>query len=138
MIRSSILKKKIRISAHRFRYLRQSVVLTGLGSAAFMGALQAAGEVYGCFDREFSEGILDSWSSSEEKSFGFPCLDISNRYLTPAKEAKGENIPFQKGVDPRGILRGMAMGDGTCSYVHTEDNEVQYFLSCRDKNGSIK
>ena len=103
-----------------------------------MSALDAAREVYGCFDRQFSEGVLDSWSTSEEKSFGFPCLDISNRYLTPAKEAKGQEIAFQKGVDPHGILGGMAIGDGTCSYVHTEDNQVQYFLSCRDKNGSIK
>jgi hypothetical protein len=100
--------------------------------------LEAAREVYGCFDRQFSEGILDSWSTSEEQAFGFPCLDISNRYLTPAKEAKGQDTAFQKGVDPRGILRGMATGDETCSYVHTEDNQVQYFVSCRDKNGSIK
>ena len=103
-----------------------------------MSTLEAANEVYGCFDRQFSEGILDSWSSSEEKSFGFPCLKISNRYLTPAKNAKGQEITFQKGVDPRGILRGMAIGDGTCSYVHTEDNEVQYFLRYKDKNDGIK
>jgi hypothetical protein len=102
-----------------------------------MSALEAAREIYGCFDREFSEGVLESWSSSEEISFGFPCLDISNRYLTPAKDAKGEHVPFPKGVDPRGILHAMATGDGTCSYVHTEDNEVQYFLSSRDKNGSL-
>jgi hypothetical protein len=100
--------------------------------------LEAANEIYGYFDRQFSEGVLDSWTSSDEKPFGFPCIDISNRYLTPAKEAKGQEIAFQKGVDPRGVLRGMANGDGTCSYVHTEDNQVQYFLSCRDKNGSIK
>ena len=104
-----------------------------------MNALKAAGEVYGCFDRQFSEGILDSWTSSEEESFGFPCLDISNRYFTPAKEAvNSQEIAFPKGVDPRGILHGMLIGDGSCSYVHTEDNLVQYFLSCRGKNGSLK
>ena len=133
-----ISKKIYRISAHRLRYLRQRVVLTGLGSATFTSALEAAGEVYGCFDRQFSEGILESWTCSEEKSFGFPCLDVSNRYLTPAKEAKGQEVAFQKGVDPRGVLRGMVNSDGTCSYVHTEDNQVQYFMTCRDKNGSIK
>lgn len=103
-----------------------------------MSALDAAGKVHACFDRLFSEGILDGWTSSEEKCFGYPCLDISNRYLTPVKEAKGQEIAFQKGVDPRGILRGMAIGDGTCSYVHTEDNQVQYFLTCRDRNGGLK
>ena len=81
---------------------------------------------------------MESWCSSDEKAFGFPCLDISNRYLTPEKEAKGQDVGFQKGVDPQGVLRGMAMGDGTCSYVHTEDNQVQYFVSYREKNGSIK
>ena len=113
-------------------------MLTGLGSASFTSALEAAGEVYGYFDRQFSENILDSWTSSEEKCFGFPCLDISNCYLTPVKEANGPEIAFQKGVDPRGILRGMAISDGTCSYVHTEENQVQYFSSCRDKNGTLK
>jgi hypothetical protein len=112
-------------------------VLTGLGSATFTSALEAACEVYGYFDREFSEGILDSWTSSEEQCFGFPCLDISNRYLTPVKEANGPEIAFQKGVDPCGILRGMAIGDGTCAYVHTEENQVQYFSSCRNRNGTL-
>jgi len=100
--------------------------------------LDAAIEVYGYFDRQFSEGVLDSWSSSEEECFGFPCLDVSNRYFTPAKVAKGEEIPFEKGVDPRGILHGMAIGDGTCSYVHTEENQVQYFLTSRNRNGNLK
>lgn len=103
-----------------------------------MSALEAASEVYGCFDRQFSEGILDSWISSEENCFGFPCLTISNRYLTPEKEARGQDVAFQKGVDPRGILRGMMNADSSCLYVHTEDNQVQYFVSSRDKNGSLK
>ena len=113
-------------------------MLTGLGSAAFTSALEAAGEVYGYFDCQFPENVLDSWTSSEEKCFGFPCLDVSNRYLTPVKEANGQEIAFQKGVDPHGILRGMATSNGTCSYVHTEDNQVQYFSSCRDGNGTLK
>lgn len=87
-----------------------------------MATLEAAGEVYGCLDHQFSKGVLDSWTNSEEKCFGFPCLDISNCYFTPAKDTKGQEIPFQKGVDPCGILHGMVIGDGTCSYVHTEDN----------------
>ena len=112
--------------------------MTGLGTPTFTSALEAAGKVYGYFDRQFSEGTLDSWSCSEEKTFGFACLDISNRYLTPENEAKGQDVAFQKGVDPHGVLRGMATGDGTCSYVHTEDNQVQYFETCRVKNGTIK
>ena len=125
------------MSAQRFRYLRQRIVLTGLGSATFTSALDAAGEVYRYFDRQFSEGILDNWTGSQEKFCDAPCFDISNRYLTPAKDTMGlQGTSFHKGVDPRGILRGMAKGDGTCSYVHTEDNQVQYFTAYRDGNGN--
>jgi hypothetical protein len=134
-----ILNKNFRISHQHFKYLRQHVVLTGLGSPTFTSTLKSAGEVFGCFDHQFSEGILDSWTSSEEQSFGFPCFNISNRYFTPAKDAvNSQKITFPKGVNPHGILHGMSIGDGNCSYVHTEDNLVQYFLICRDKNGSRK
>ena len=92
-----------------------------------MAVLEAVGEAYSCFDCQFSEGVLDSWTNSEEKCFGFPCLDISNHYFTPVKDGKGQEIPFQKGVDPLRILCGMAIVD-----------QVQYFISCRDKNSSVK
>jgi hypothetical protein len=105
----------------------------------FMRALDAAGEVYGYFDHEFTKGILDSWTGSQEKYYDSPCFNILNWYLTPAKDAKGlQDMPFHKGVDPHGILHGMAKGDGTCSYVHTEDNQVQYFTAYRDGNGNRK
>ncbi|KAF8219531.1 hypothetical protein L208DRAFT_1071909, partial [Tricholoma matsutake] len=117
--------------------LRQRIVLTGLGSAMFTSTLNAAGEVYGYFDCQFLEGILDSLTGSQEKYYDTPCFDISNWYLTPVKDTMGlQDMPFHKGVDPRGILRGMANGDGTCSYVHTEDNQVQYFAAYRDGNGN--
>lgn len=101
----------------------------------------AAKEIYGRFDRQFSEGVLDSWDSSpvDDNNSEFPCLNMSNRYLTPANEAHGlEPIPFHKGVDPRGILQNMAQGDGSTMYVHTEDNQVQYFITKRDAEGSMK
>jgi len=89
----------------------------------------AANEIYGYFDRQFSEGCLDSWGGSAGND-DLPCIDISNRYFTPAKEAQGlEDMPFQKGVDPRSILRNMAKGEGSTTYIHTEDNQVQYLES---------
>ena len=118
-----------RMSAQHFRYLQQCIVLTGLGSATFTSALDAAVEIYRHFDHQFSEGILDSWTTSQEKYHDTPCFDISNRYLTPAKDAMGQDTPFHKGVDPQGILHGMANSNGTCSYMHTEDNQVQYFTA---------
>ena len=99
----------------------------------------AANEIYGLFDRQFSEGILDSWDRSPVDDNIFPCINLSNRYLTPANEAHGlEAIPFHKGVDPRGILQNMAKGDGLTTHVHTEDNQVQYFSTKRDTEGNMR
>jgi hypothetical protein len=124
---------------NRYKFLRQTVTLSGLGSPTFKNALMAANEIFGRFDRQFSEGILDSWDSSPVDDNEFPCLNLSNRYLTPANEAHGlEAIPFHKGVDPRGILQNMAKGDGSTTHVHTEDNQVQYFSMKRDAEGNIK
>ena len=101
--------------------------------------MKAANEIYGQFDRQFSEGILESWASSPADVNNFPCLNLSNRYLTPANEAHGlEAVPFLKGVDPRGILENMMKGDGSITYVQTEDNQVQYFSRKIDMGGNLK
>ncbi|KAF8809758.1 hypothetical protein BYT27DRAFT_7093807 [Phlegmacium glaucopus] len=131
------LREKPKITANRYRFLRQGVKLSGLGSPTFHNALMAANEIYGYFERQFSEGILELWGCSDDDKF--PCIDISNRYLTPANEAHGlEDIPFDKGVDPQGILRSMAKGDGTTTHIHTEDNQVRYFNTRKDTEGNIK
>ena len=99
----------------------------------------AANEIYGHFDRQFSEGILDSWNRSPVDDNDFPCINLSNRYLTPANEAHGlEAVPFHKGVDPKGILQSMTKGDGSTTHIHTEDNQVQYFTMKRDREGNTK
>ena len=117
-----------RIPVHRFKYLRQSVTLTGGGSATFSSALEAAQVIYRHFDRQFPEGVLEAWSTNSTSS----SLDISNRYLTPLKNvSRLENVPFHKGVDPRNILHDMAKSD----HVHTEDNYMAYFSMHKDSNG---
>jgi hypothetical protein len=114
-------------------------VLSGLGTPTFKNVLMAASEIYGLFDRQFSEGILDSWVSSAVDDNEWPCLSMSNRYFTPSNEAHGlEAVPFHKGVDPRGILQNMARGDGLTMHIHTEDNQVQYFSTKRDTEGKMK
>ena len=127
---------RCRIPPHRFKYLRQNISLTGLGSATFSSALDAAQMIYRHFDRHFPEGLLDSWSptwSTNQK--GLDSIDISNHYLTPLKDVSGlESLPFHKGVDPRNILLDMTKND----YIHIDDNYVEYFSIHRDTNGQKK
>ncbi|KAF8811310.1 hypothetical protein BYT27DRAFT_7034303, partial [Phlegmacium glaucopus] len=120
--------EKPRIPVNRFKYLRQNVSLTGAGSATFSSALDAAQVIYRHFDRQFPEGLLEAWSADST----LDSLDISNRYLTPLRDISGlEDVPFHKGVDPRGVLRDMAKND----HIHTEDNYVGYFSTHRDSDG---
>lgn len=138
MQQSDLQNSERRIPVPRFKYLRQGISLTGLGTATFTNALDAAHEIHQQFDRQFEEGVLERWSCSSADNAS-PCIDISNRYLTPAKEAGGtDETPFHKGVDPKGILQSMANGDGSISYMHTEDNQVRYFNMHRDTEGNRK
>ena len=62
-----------------------------------------------------------------------------NRYFTPAREAKDmQAIAFLPGVDPTGTLRSMAQEDSNCTYIHTEDNQVHYYITRRDNAGGVR
>ena len=129
---------KTRIPAYRYRYLRQGVILTGFQSPTFMQAAEAVRDIHSHFDREFPEGCLEQHSKDMEEPEDVDQIGMWNRYFTPAREAKGtQAIAFLPGVDPTGILRGMAQEDGNCTYVHTEDNQVQYYTTRRDNAGEI-
>jgi hypothetical protein len=109
------------------------VSLTGLGSRTFDEAVQTARDIYDQFDREFTPGTLESWSTSSYS--GMLALEMSNRYFTPKKDAPTmEHIPFPKEVDPSGILEGMTKSE----YVHGEENQVHYFSmeQAEDGNGT--
>ncbi|KAF8229314.1 hypothetical protein L208DRAFT_1287270 [Tricholoma matsutake] len=121
---------KPRIPVHRFKYLRQNVVLTGLRSATFSSALDAAQAIYRYFDQQFPKGLLDSWSSVQSGSSGIDSMDLSNHFLTLLKDTRGlESIPFHKGFDLHSILCELAKGD----HIHTEDNYVEYFSMRKDR-----
>jgi hypothetical protein len=123
-----------RLPADKYKYLRQSITLWGVGTPTFKNALEAAKSIHDRFDRQFAEKTLDAWTNPDTGDQA--CLDISNRYFTPKEEAQGlGQEKFLPGVDPRGILRDLARGDGISSYVHTEDNQVLYFTTYRDPLG---
>ena len=114
----------------RYRYLRQGLSLTGLGSPTFDKAVRTARDVYEQFDRQFTAGKLENWTTSSYS--GMLALDMSNRYFTPKQDAPAmEHIAFPKEVDPSGILEGMAKSD----YIHGEENEVYYFSLEHGENG---
>lgn len=128
-----------RTPAAKYKFLRQSVTLSGLGTPTFENAMIAARDVHKRFDRHFAEGTLEPWTELDAGDQTSLSLDISNRYFTPRGEAHGLNHKeFLPGVDPRGILSDLAKGDGITSYVHTEDNQVLYFTAYRDREGTRK
>ena len=123
----------------RYKFLHQTIVLSGLGTLTFKNSLKVANEIYRIFNRQFSEGVLDLWDCSSVDDTNFPCLNLSNHYLMPANKAHGlEATPFHKGVDPRGILQDMMKGDGLTTYIHTEDNQVKYYNMKRDRGENKK
>jgi hypothetical protein len=64
-----------------------------------------------------------------------PSIDLSNRYFTPTREAPlSDHVPFSHKVDPRGIL-GALMGN---RFIHTEENEVKYFVRETDMGGNFR
>ncbi|RDB30758.1 hypothetical protein Hypma_005840 [Hypsizygus marmoreus] len=122
--------EKPRMSTTKYRYLRQSITISGLGTPTFEDALRSTTEIYGAFDRTFREGELESWGPSGGES---DALEASNRYLTPRRDAPGvTSVPFGEGVDPKHVLLAMAGND----HVHTEDNEVLYYSRRTDKEGN--
>ncbi|KAI0753008.1 hypothetical protein C8Q80DRAFT_1118255 [Daedaleopsis nitida] len=100
--------------------LKQSVTLTGLASQQFhAGVCGAVAVVIFVLGRQALTG--ESLT-----------LSFSNRILTPAKDAEGEQeYSLEHIVDPFNILRPLL-----CSEVHTMENNVEYWTCtlCRRDN----
>ncbi|KAF8234306.1 hypothetical protein L208DRAFT_1550392, partial [Tricholoma matsutake] len=128
--------KKTRMPVSRYKYLCQSITLTGHVSPAFTSALQGVKEIHEQFDQQFPEGTLEARAEDSSGDVYTESIVLLNRYLTPASEAGPlKGIPFQPGVDPKGILWDMAQGDRTHAYIHMEENQVQYYTAHRDGTG---
>jgi hypothetical protein len=111
------------------RFLRQGITITGLGTPTFKRSADAAKEIYELFQHQYPKGKLESWSPGTYR--GFTTLEISNRYFTLKRDTPDmEHVPFDKLVDPFGILEGMI----DTGYVHGEENRVRYFACEKDKD----
>lgn len=60
----------------------------------------------------------------------YPTITASTRFFTPAKQAQGfATVDVNPELDPRGVLGKV----DAAKWVHTEDNEVGYYiLACSD------
>ncbi|KAF9455906.1 hypothetical protein BDZ94DRAFT_501802 [Collybia nuda] len=90
-----------------FKYLWQSITVSGLGIHAFDQAMAAAVELYGIFDRSFANGQMDTWSTSSTPGLDmFSRLDSSNRYMTPQRdELKPNTIHSLRALTHRAYLK---------------------------------
>ncbi|KAF8221474.1 hypothetical protein L208DRAFT_1327778, partial [Tricholoma matsutake] len=114
-------------------YLQQGITLTGLGTPTFEWAVDAAQEIYRLFDQSFEDGMLESWMTSTTQSTTGCSLNASNRYVTSKKDApQMVHIPFSPAIDPRGFLEQMLKG----SYIHGDDNTVEYYQVYKNQDGT--
>jgi len=112
--------------------MRQSVTLTGLSSPKFNDALVSAHAIDDMFRLLVVDGIMEAWVPLTFQ--GHTSIDIGNRYFTPSQQVlqHDHQVPFSPVVDPDHIL-STAMGN---EFVHTEDNEVEYYEAHKDARGT--
>jgi hypothetical protein len=110
---------------HSLKYLRQSVAITGLGSEMFARNIRAINTVQAFFSREFQENALMDWTSTSFQNT--ESIDVSNRYFISSRDASQLSpVELHPSIDPTGRLKLLASTD----FIHTEDNQVQYYEAC--------
>ena len=116
---------------NRRPYLRQSMTITGLSSPKFNDAIQSIRAIEDIFRRQAVDGNMEMWLPSAFQ--GHPSIDVGNRYFTPCQHAlQDRQISFSPAIDPDNIL-SEAMGE---EFVHTEDNEVEYYKARKEGRGT--
>ena len=112
---------------NRRPYLQQSMMLTGLSSPKFNDAILSMHAIEDIFKQQAIDRNMEVWVPSAFQ--GHPSIDVGNRYFTPRQHALQErHISFSPAIDPDNIL-SEAMGE---EFVHTEDNEVEYYEARRE------
>ena len=99
----------------------QRVRLTRLSTEVFDKAVSAYRMVYDKMSAQFPPESTLPWQATVYE--GHPAMDFNARYFTKRSDAPNEtNLPFEGGVDPRGILEKIRGQD----LIHGPDNCVQY------------
>jgi hypothetical protein len=108
------------------------MMLSGLSLPKFKDAVMSIHAIEDIFQQQAVDGNIESWVPSTFQ--GHPSIDVGNRYFTSRHLALQErHISFSPAIDPDNIL-AEAMGE---EFVHTEDNEVEYY-EARKEAGRTK
>lgn len=115
-------------------FIRQQVNITGLGSAQFEESIEKIIQIHVAFMNNFPDDTLDQWQYGDFA--GFKTLDAQTRYFDhrSVSAEQAEIIPFDKLIDPQGVLRSM-IGDG---FYHGVDNHVDYKSRIISPEGNVK
>ena len=99
----------------------QRVRITGLSTEVFDKAVLAYTMVYDKMSAQFPLESTLPWQATVYK--GHPAMDFNAWYFTKRSNAPNEtNLPFEAGVDPRGVLEKLRGQD----LIHGPDNCVRY------------
>ena len=106
-------------------------MLTGLSSPKFNDAIRSIRAIEDIFRGQVVDRTLEVWVPSAFQRH--PSIDVGNRYFTPRQYAfQDRQISFSAAIDPDNIL-SEAMGG---EFVHTEDNEVEYYEARKEGKGT--
>lgn len=103
------------------RNLRQFVQITGFGLPEFDQAVDKIHQIqesYESFDPTNTVRDVNFTPYEGHKTFEAYARYFTDRYLVPTQK----NIPLSRLVDPHGVLERLKPD----SFIHAEDNEVEY------------
>ena len=101
--------------------MKQSIIVTGLGSASFENCVRAVLEMQTKLSSALPPDSLQEWRPTTSE--GHLCLEFSNRYFATAADGDHLNtIGLPSEVDPFGLL-----AEAVPSGRYTEDNQVLYY-----------
>lgn len=102
-------------------HLRQSVMLSGLGTDTFNDAISSINSFQTLLAAHIPAQSMIHWAPSSFQEF--KGIDISNRYFCRKRDTSEASISFGVGIDPHGTLTGLLQDD----LMHTSENEVLYY-----------
>ncbi len=121
--------------------LRQGITISGLGSVNFTKMLDNLLSTHAMFSRFTPGGRLrvaefigsaNMVNGTSGTTVAYPTISAGNRVFMPTNLASTLGFAVQaikEDIDPNGVLNGV----DSARLVHTEENDVKYYLLSGDK-----